>query len=46
MTILMAEDDPDDRVLTREAMESAHVANELRFVNRRSVPDGLPAQGG
>ena len=33
MTILMAEDDPDDRVLTREAMESAHVANELRFVN-------------
>jgi CheY-like chemotaxis protein len=33
ITILMAEDDPDDRVLTREAMESAHVANELRFVN-------------
>lgn len=33
MTILMAEDDPDDRVLTREAMESAHVANDLRFVN-------------
>ncbi|HYH61625.1 MAG TPA: response regulator [Solirubrobacterales bacterium] len=33
MTILMAEDDPDDRVLTREAMETAHVRNELRFVN-------------
>ncbi len=33
MTILIAEDDPDDRVLTREAMESAHVANEIRFVN-------------
>lgn len=33
MTILMAEDDPDDRVLTREAMESAHVVNDLRFVN-------------
>jgi two-component system response regulator len=33
MTILMAEDDPDDRILTREAMESAHVANDLRFVN-------------
>lgn len=32
MTILMAEDDPDDRDLTREAMESAHVANDLRFV--------------
>ena len=32
MTILMAEDDPDDRVLTREAMETAHVRNELRFV--------------
>jgi CheY-like chemotaxis protein len=29
----MAEDDPDDRILTREAMESAHVANDLRFVN-------------
>jgi len=33
MTILMAEDDPDDRVLTREAMETAHVRNELRFVH-------------
>lgn len=33
ITILMAEDDPDDRILTREAMESAHVANDLRFVN-------------
>jgi CheY-like chemotaxis protein len=32
MTILMAEDDPDDRAITRDAMESAHVANELRFV--------------
>lgn len=32
VTILMADDDPDDRALTREAFEAAHLANELRFV--------------
>ncbi len=30
--ILMADDDPDDRQLTREAFEENHLANELRFV--------------
>jgi CheY-like chemotaxis protein len=30
--ILMADDDPDDRQLTREAFEEAKLANELRFV--------------
>jgi two-component system response regulator len=32
ITILMADDDPDDRKLTREAFEENHIANELRFV--------------
>jgi CheY-like chemotaxis protein len=30
--ILMAEDDPDDRLLTKEAMEEGRLVNELRFV--------------
>jgi CheY-like chemotaxis protein len=30
--ILMAEDDPDDRLLSREALQESHLANELRFV--------------
>lgn len=32
ITILMAEDDPDDRVLAREALEESSLANDLRFV--------------
>lgn len=32
VTILMADDDPDDRQLTREAFEQNHLANDLRFV--------------
>ncbi|MBX9626777.1 MAG: response regulator [Gemmataceae bacterium] len=28
----MAEDDPDDRALTREAFAQSHLANDLRFV--------------
>jgi len=32
VTILMADDDPDDRQLTKEAFEEAKLANELRFV--------------
>jgi CheY-like chemotaxis protein len=32
ITILMADDDPDDRQLAREAFEEAKLANELRFV--------------
>lgn len=32
VTILMADDDPDDRQLTREAFEENHLGNELRFV--------------
>jgi two-component system, response regulator len=33
VVILMAEDDPDDRLLSEEALKEAHLANELRFVN-------------
>ena len=32
ITILVADDDPDDRQLTREAFEENHLANDLRFV--------------
>ena len=32
ITILMAEDDPDDRMLTKEAWEENQIANELDFV--------------
>ncbi len=32
ITILMADDDADDRQLTREAFVESHVANDLRFV--------------
>jgi two-component system, response regulator len=32
VVILMAEDDPDDRLLTEEALKEAHLANELYFV--------------
>jgi CheY-like chemotaxis protein len=32
ITILMADDDPDDRMLTKEAFEESRIANDLRFV--------------
>src|SRR5262245_62101476 len=32
ITILMAEDDPDDRVLAKEALEESQLANDLHFV--------------
>jgi len=34
ITILMAEDDPDDRFLAQEALEEARLANDL---DRKSV---------
>jgi len=33
IVILMAEDDPDDRLLAEEALEESRLANELHFVN-------------
>ncbi len=32
ITILMAEDDADDRQMTKEAFEESHLLNDLRFV--------------
>lgn len=32
VTILMADDDQDDREITREAMEESRLANDMRFV--------------
>ncbi len=32
ITILMADDDEDDRMMTKEALEEAKLANDLRFV--------------
>lgn len=32
ITILICDDDEDDRLLTRQALEDAHIANDLRFV--------------
>jgi two-component system response regulator len=32
ITILMADDDPDDRQMTREAFDASRVVNDLRFV--------------
>src|ERR671929_266704 len=32
ITILMADDDPDDREMTREAFAESRLANDLRFV--------------
>lgn len=33
ITILMADDDEDDRMLTAEALEESRLSNEIRFVN-------------
>jgi CheY-like chemotaxis protein len=33
ITILMADDDPDDRQMTKEAFDESHLANDLRFVH-------------
>jgi CheY-like chemotaxis protein len=32
ITILMADDDADDRLLTKEAFQESHLSNDLRFV--------------
>jgi CheY-like chemotaxis protein len=33
ITILICDDDEDDRMLTRQAIEDAHISNDLRFVH-------------
>lgn len=42
----MADDDPDDRELTRKAFEESHLANDLRFVeNGEELLDYLNRRG-
>jgi two-component system, response regulator len=46
ITILMADDDPDDCVLTKEALEDARLINDLRFVeNGEELLEYLRRQG-
>lgn len=46
ITLLMADDDPDDRMLTKEAMQEALVINDLRFVeDGEELMDYLHRQG-
>ena len=33
ITILVADDDPDDRLMIQEAVDEAHCANPIEFVN-------------
>lgn len=46
ITILMADDDPDDRQLTKEALEEGRLINDIRFVeNGEEMMDYLRRQG-
>jgi two-component system response regulator len=46
ITILMADDDPDDRQMTKEAFDESHLANDLRFVeNGEELLDYLYRRG-
>ena len=46
ITILMADDDPGDRVLAAEAMKDARLINDLRFVeNGEELMDYLHTRG-
>ncbi|HEY3344357.1 MAG TPA: response regulator [Anaerolineaceae bacterium] len=46
ITILMADDDPDDRLLCQDALGEAHLANDLHFVeDGEQLMDYLRNQG-
>jgi CheY-like chemotaxis protein len=46
LTILMADDDEEDRELTREALEAAHLVNEVHFVSDgQELVDYLRGEG-
>lgn len=46
ITILMADDDQDDRMMTKEAFEESHLGNDLRFVeNGVELLDYLKRRG-
>jgi CheY-like chemotaxis protein len=47
ITILIAEDDPDDRLLTRDALAESRLANDVRFVeNGEELMDYLNRRNG
>lgn len=47
ITILICDDDEDDRMLTKRALETAHVSNALRFVeDGEQLLDYLYQRGG
>jgi two-component system, response regulator len=46
VTVLMAEDDPDDRLMAKEAFDESKLANDLRFVeNGEELLDYLYRRG-
>ena len=46
ITILMADDDPEDRQLTKEAFDESRLKNDLRFVeNGEELLDYLNRRG-
>jgi CheY-like chemotaxis protein len=46
VTILMADDDEEDRDFTRDALQNSHLANEMRFVvDGQDLMDYLRHQG-
>jgi CheY-like chemotaxis protein len=46
ITILICDDDEDDRMLTQQALEDAHIANDFRFVeNGEELLDYLYQRG-
>ncbi|MDB5308351.1 MAG: response regulator [Gemmataceae bacterium] len=46
ITIVMADDDPDDRALTAEAFAECRLAYDLRFVeDGEELPDSLHCRG-
>ena len=46
VTILMADDDEEDREMTREALQNYHLANEMRFVcDGQELMDYLRKEG-
>ena len=46
VVILMAEDDPDDRLLVRDALEASRLANPINFVdNGKELMDYLNQKG-
>ena len=46
VTILMADDDEEDREMTRDALQNSHLANEMRFVvDGQDLMDYLRREG-